>query len=240
MLTFLPKPEPLSMGDLVEGRHDLLLIVAIVNPFGPTVYGLDVLQRPGRPRPELVSFSLNPFDVQVLAHATTVRDATRAQLAQAVTGSGQDFGVLNAGPPTLIFPNGQIDDAFLQVLRHKLGNTPDLFRTLDRLRRYPLRSYDRILEEMDGAAAIIRGRGAEPPSAAPKRPVNPTELTEYIDILTSPAHMRDELGSFLEAWKGAIQFQIDSGNATRARSAMSWEALVPVLTAISSPKNQRR
>ena len=38
ILTFLPKAEPVPVDDLVAGRHDLLLIVAIVNPLGPTVY----------------------------------------------------------------------------------------------------------------------------------------------------------------------------------------------------------
>ena len=32
ILTFLPKAEPVPVDDLVAGRHDLLLIVAIVNP----------------------------------------------------------------------------------------------------------------------------------------------------------------------------------------------------------------
>jgi hypothetical protein len=240
ILTFLPKAEPVPVDDLVAGRHDLLLIVAIVNPLGPTVYGLDVLQRQGRPRPELVSFSLNPFDVTVLAHATAAPDTTRAQLAQAVTEDGGGFGVLAAGPPTLIFPNAQIDEAFRQVLRYKLATTPNLFQMLDRLRRYPLRSYDRIMEEMDGAAATLTPRGAGQPTRAPSRPLNPAELTEYVGILSSPEHMRDELGSFAQAWQGAIQWQVDSGNATLARSAMSWQALIPVLTAMTSPENQRR
>ena len=54
MVTFLTEPEVVPVGDLVAGRHDLLLIVAIVNPMGPTVYGLDVLHRPGRPLPERI------------------------------------------------------------------------------------------------------------------------------------------------------------------------------------------
>lgn len=240
MHTFLQEPEPVQISHWAEGRHDLLLIVAIVNPMGPTLYGLDVLHRPGIPVPELVSFSLNPFDVRVQAHATVARDATRAQLAQLVTGDGRDFGVLKSGPPTLIFPNGQIDEAFRQVLRYHLGSTTNPFRTLDRLRRYPLRSYDRIMEEMDDGVVAARGRGQGRPSTTTSRPLSSSELTEYIDILTRPQHMRDELGSFATAWQGAIQFQIDSGNATLARSAMSWQALVPLLTTLTSPENQRR
>lgn len=240
MVTFLTEPEVVPVGDLVAGRHDLLLIVAIVNPMGPTVYGLDVLHRPGRPLPELVSFSLNPFAVTVLAHATVARDATRAELARLVVGGGRDFGVLKAGPPTLIFPNGQIDETFRQMLGHNLSNNTNPFATLERLRRYPLRSYDRIMEEMDDAAAAINERGAVRPSLTTSRLLSSAELTEYVNILTGRDHMRDELESFAMAWQGAIEFQIDNGNAALAKSAMSWQAVVPVLTAMTDPKNQRR
>jgi len=239
MLSFLPTSKAVPVADLVAGRHDLLLLVAIVNPFGPTVYGLDVLQRSERSRPELVSFSLNPFNVTVLTHADVARHATRGQVAHLVTTNGRDFGFLKAGPPTLIFPNGQMDDVFLQVLGHHLSRRTDLFPTLDRLRRYPLRSYDRIMEEMGDRGGTLAERGDVRPSRT-SRPLTAAERTEYMSILTNTDHMRDELQSFATAWRGAIQFQADSGNADIAKSAMTWDAIVPILTAIASPKNQRR
>lgn len=238
MLTLLPSPQPVTLADFTAGQHDLLLIVAVVNPFGPTVYGLDVVQRPGQSSRELVSFSLNPFSVTTAVQARVAAGASRAQLAQAAIDSGKDFGVLNAAAPTLVLPNIHIDDSFVKVLIYKLSRNADAFRSLDRLRRYPLRSYDRIMEEVDAGLANITG-GASSDRPAPSRPITPGELAEYADTLLTPAHMRDELESFVMAWQGAIEFQRGQGNAARVPVVLPWENLVPVITTLTSPASGR-
>lgn len=235
VLTYLDSPEQLSLAEFARGRHNLLLMVAIVNPFGPTAYGLDVLQRPGRSGPELVSFSLNPFSVDIQLHARVVGTASRAQMADAVLGSGRDFSILDIGPPTLVFPTA-IDDPFVRVLHRNLAVPSDGFVSLDRLRRFPLRSFDRISEEVeDGLSAALKKPRT---SRAAQRRLTAAELKEYADILLAPAHMRDELGSFAKAWTGAIEFQ-QSGR-TGLPVALPWETLVPLVTAMTSPGATQR
>jgi hypothetical protein len=197
----------------------LVAAAGTVNPFGPTLAGLVLLEKSGPTDWELFRFSLNPFS-QNLGHLRSAKldEATHPSKLVADVGIGLDSA------PTLLIFKATSDKEIIDSAKAIALTFADLGSTVDRLRKFPGNPWDRISEEIhDGFKSLSE-------SEKPIRSVEPKDIEDYVKIVLNRGNFAEEFAAFRRAWQGSIDFQKSSGNTELANTAMPLKHLDEIIS----------
>jgi hypothetical protein len=209
------KPKPMELDALTQNFIGLILLTAIVNPFGPTMNGLAVLSELPLPAPptklHIAKFSLNPFGHAVESIGLLDGSSTPKQVGDELVHNIDRLGYDGSGCFTFFHPGHLYAgcSTVAQLARALLLRVEGLTRKLDFLRRFPNDTWRRITTEVDEAEQPLRdlAAGLLQPAEKDKKDRVPTseDVESLMEIIQRDEHMAEELKVLFLAWKGAIE-----------------------------------
>ncbi|HEY8005262.1 MAG TPA: hypothetical protein VIE66_00295 [Methylocella sp.] len=245
------KPKLIPLDDLQQNLVALIILTAIVNPFGPTMKGLAVLSKEpvstGPPSElQIVRFALNPFSHTVESIGLLDSNSATSQLAGELLNNIDRLGYDGSGCFTLFHPGYFLAD---RQTATRLGcalllRVNGLVKELDFLKRFPNDPWRRITAEVDDADQALRDRLPErlQPAKNDKEDHAPTsaDVEAFLEIIQREEHNAEELKAFVVAWKGAIE-NVQAGSFS---DVITLEALRDIYTPLvrkpSSKKTESR
>jgi hypothetical protein len=96
---------------------------------------------------------------------------------------------------------------------------------LDRLRRFPLNVWDRVQDEINNLGKILKNERKN----KFKENITDSHLSELIGIIRNRKHVSQEMGGFIYAWKGAINFQRTKGSGILLKDALGTQKFAEIL-----------
>ena len=217
-------PFPVFEQELLAAGGDLIVCWGIFNPYGPTLSCFGRLKTP-QPDLELLFYRmLNPFRqdsfvVGTLVGADRTDGATVARILHfrflknwvANLGTSPLFLIGNGAPTFVSCP---WDNAAFQAAMPRIFiDSPairgcNLAQSIDYMRRYPLRPWDRTAEQRDRAFAqfLAVSRGEEAPKIAAEGVPSTQEVVEtWYGMVSDRDHVMVELACLPGAWNGSIE-----------------------------------
>jgi len=151
------KPKPIPIDSLKENFVGLILLTAIVNPFGPTMQGLAGISNvplPAAPTElQIVRFSLNPFSHMIESIGVLDASSTTIQVGDELLTNIERLGYDGSGCFTLFHPGylyaGR--EVAVQLGRALLRHVKGLVTELELLMRFPNDPWHRITAEVHNA-----------------------------------------------------------------------------------------
>ena len=219
----------ISFPDFLRAVSIPMFGFAIVNPMGPTFMGF-AIGKSNSGDASLLFFSLNPFTQSAKEITTYNFDPLTIDLDLML----REFEIFSAidkflllqksnknefGTPTLLLGvlDANSEEAIkeerlisLSIIRH--SNDP--LSTLQSLNQFPMNVMDRVSHEMSKIAPNS-GQSSE------KQSPTDTQVSEILDHICNPEHIKQEFKGFNIAWTGAINFQKERGNVNLANNALS-------------------
>jgi hypothetical protein len=156
------KPKPMQLDALTQNFIGLVLLTAIVNPFGPTINGLAVLSELPLPAPptklHIAKFYLNPFGHAVESIGLLDGSSTTTQVGDELVSNIDRLGYDGSGCFTFFHPGYLYagSSTAVQLARALLLRVEGLVKELDFLRRFPNDPWRRISAETDDAMQPLR------------------------------------------------------------------------------------
>jgi len=202
-------------------ESDVTQVIAfgIFNPYGPTMFSIDLIRVAGTGEALITSTMLNPFQSTATAYAILPASSSgdpeplRHCLTILSKRNGHpEFPILLASEPTYVLlpreSNLTIDflRQFVLGLLEAAG-IEGIGESAELLEQFAGRPWDRATEEMAIAARSYvqtRMAGSETASAPPVN--SPADYDRWWRIASNPEHVRVEMGEMETAWRGALLF----------------------------------
>jgi hypothetical protein len=196
IFSWLPKPQPRSVTGLERQMLDTLIVTALVNPFGPTLFALVAIGpiKMGGTF-ELVRVQLNPFSqsAELVGHLTIKNTWTpKLDLVPA-------YKMMGKHCPSLFMVTPLMKDDAQELAADFISKLEGSRQMLDNVRKHYGDPWTRVGEEIEQAATRV----AEGPKPSP--PLSRTEAEELAGLLLAEKHWEPETHALGHAWKGAIE-----------------------------------
>lgn len=208
------KPKPIPLDALTQNFIGLVLLTAIVNPFGPTMKGLAVISDVPLPAPptnlQIVRFYLNPFGHAIESIGLLDGSSTTIQVGDELLSNIDRLGYDGSGCFTFFHPGYLYagSSTAVQLARALLFRVEGLARELDFLRRFPSDPWRRITAEVDDAVQPLRDPAAgkhQPPGDEKHQAPSSEDVERFLEIIQRNEHNAEEWKVLFAAWKGAIE-----------------------------------
>jgi hypothetical protein len=188
---------PLSLEDIVGQSLTSLLVVGVVNPFGPTLTVVAVVGQfeAGRMLP-VVYLMLNPFAQECTQVGETVISDTWQPLRDLQPLLDLPFGSC----PSLVLASSYLEEEdsialYAEFLRH-FSNARRVF---ERVRKYPGDPWKRVQAEVQGAFGNLKKAIPGLSVECDEEPLSDDEAVEFASLLLSDQHLLPELQAFFFA-----------------------------------------
>lgn len=196
-----------------------IISFGIFNPYGPTMFSVDLIRVADTGESLIVSTMLNPFQSTATAYALLPASSSEdpVALGRCLTQIGQRNGhpdapiLLESAPTYVLFPRDSI--LTVDLLRQfavgllEAAGVEGIGETAKRLAKFKGRPWDRATEEMVSAArSYVRSRTAESGGASPAPANTPADYERWWRIASDLEHVRVEMGQMQVAWQGARIF----------------------------------
>ncbi len=191
----------------------------IFNPYGPTMFSIDLIRVADTGEALIVSTMLNPFQSTATAYVLLPASSSvdpepvgRCLTILAQRNGHPDAPILLGSAPTyVLFPRDSI--LTIDLLRKftvgllAAAGVEGIGETADRLEQFKGRPWDRATEEMVSAArSYVRSRAAESGGASSAPANTPADYDRWWRIASDLEHVRVEMGQMQVAWQGALSF----------------------------------
>ena len=211
----------------------------IFNPMGPTWNLITLVEGrrgPGERAYLVCHRMLNPFASANTLWASipiqTSDDGIVATVVRLFAANGSEAYPLLGSMPTWLLPatqSGGLGQAAEPALRTYAATYPtDLRASTSEFREYLGRPWDRLTANQDAAREFLRTHPLTGPdlaetntesSGVEKGQGDGDHLDEWLQVMLDPRHCEPEMTAALQAWDGAIEFQIESqGGEARTRA----------------------
>lgn len=202
-------------------ESDVTQVIAfgIFNPYGPTMFSIDLIRVAGTGEALITSTMLNPFQSTATAYALLPASSSgdpepvgRCLTVLAKRNGHPDAPILLESAPTyVLFPRDSI--LTIDLLRQftvgllAAAGVEGIGETAKRLERFKGRPWDRATEEMVSAArSYVRSRTAESGGASAAPANSPADYDRWWRIASDLEHVRVEMAQMQVAWQGALVF----------------------------------
>jgi len=199
-----------------------LVTAGIVNPFGPTLTVIAVIDDGTSAPPALTYAFLNPFRSQLLVLGYVFEGQLEKGFADQVLQYLEPHRPFAGGAPSFCVPSPFIDSLIQQYLLSRFTNeSPGIGRLLRGFRRHPLDPWNRVAGEVQSARkALVEGNL----ETAEENGVTEKDLSEYVTQIINHRHCEAEISAFAYAWNGAIEFQKNQGNMEQLPNILTTDA----------------
>lgn len=208
-----------ALAEAPESDVTQIISFGIFNPYGPTMFSIDLIRVADTDEALVASTMLNPFQSTATAYALLPASSTRdpEQVGRCLTVLAQRNGhpavpiLLGSAPTYVLLPRDSV--LSFDLLRRfavellEAAGVERIGETAERLEQFKGRPWDRATEEMVSAArSMVRSRTAGPGGAS-AAPVNtPADYDRWWRIASDLEHVRSEMGEMQMAWQGALRF----------------------------------
>ena len=130
---------------------------------------------------------------------------------------------------------------YKKIIHEIILNSKDPKPTLDRLKKFPLNVWDRVQDEIKDLGKILKHER----KYELKEEITDSDLSELIWMIRNNKHISQEMGGFMYAWEGAINFQRTKGTGLLAKNALSTREFAGILftlfpNLVKLMKNQKK